>query len=227
MDNAHLHSESKRDCLIANNVLIFADDRQKLPKGETSMSSISNINNSLLESILLNNQQSNSNQTLNAQTSNIQTTNAQAQTSGSNVTDTVSISSNIILMAKEAILNAENNFFAGSDNSTSNILGESQGSDNSSGTMYDLFLSEENAQMMQANPTLVKNIISAEQAQTTDSASASSSSSTQSQTSFLQSIENINLLSMNPDTLMAIQKYTESANSETQTTSGSQVNKAV
>ena len=82
---------------------------------------------------------------------------------------------------------------------------------------------------MQANPTLVKNIISAEQAQTTNS--ASSSSPTQSQASGLQALQaigNINLLTMSPDTLIAIQqKYTESANSETQTTSGSQVNKTV
>ena len=180
------------------------------------MSSISNVNNSLLESVLLNNQQSNSSQT----------TNTQTQSLGSNVTDTVNITSNIIQMANEALLSAENNFLNGSDNSSSNILGGSQGSDDSSGTMYDFFLSEENAQLMQANPTLVKSLISSGQAQTTDSANASSSP-TQSQASCLQAIGNLNLLSMSPDTLMAIQKYTEHVNSETQTTSGPLVNKTV
>ena len=190
------------------------------------MSSISNVNNSLLDSILLNNQQSNSSQTTNAQTSNIQTTNTQTQSSGSNVTDTVNITSNIIQMANEALLSAESNFLNGPDNSSSNILGGSQESDNSSGTMYDFFLSEENAQLIQANPTLVKSLISSEQAQTTDSAN-SSSSPTQSQASCLQAIGNINLLSMSPNTLIAIQKYTEHVNSEAQTTSGPLVNKTV
>ena len=109
------------------------------------MSSISNVNNSLLESILLNNQQSNSNQTMNAQTPNIQATNAQTQTSGSNPTDIVNLTNNIMEMENEALLNTESNGITGSDNSPYNILGGSQGFDNSSGSLSDLFLSEENA----------------------------------------------------------------------------------
>ena len=194
------------------------------------MSSISNVNNALLESILLNDQQSGSSQTMNSLTTNIQATNAHTQTSASNPTDTVSLSNNIIETENAALLNAESNFITGLDNSSDNTLGGSQEFDNSSGSLSDLFLSEENAQLMQANPTLVKDIISAEEAQTTDS--ASSSSSTQSQASGLQiwqDIGNMNLLTLSPDSLIAAiqQKYSESANSETQTTSGSQVNKTV
>jgi len=192
------------------------------------MSSISNVSNALLDSILLNNQQSSSNQTMNAQTTNTKTTNAQTQTAGSNLTDTVSLSNTIMQMENETLLNSESNFITGSGNSSDNILGVSQGSDNSSGLLSNLFLSEENVHLMQENPTLVKNIIAAEQAQTTDS--ASSSSTTQSQASGLQALQalgNINLLTMNPDTLIALQKYTESENSGTQTASSSQINETV
>ncbi|MFI4955396.1 MAG: hypothetical protein ACHP9Y_05730, partial [Gammaproteobacteria bacterium] len=62
------------------------------------MSTISDVNNSLPNSILLNNQQSNSNQTLNAQTANTQAASALTQTSGSNVTDIVSLTNNIMAM---------------------------------------------------------------------------------------------------------------------------------
>jgi hypothetical protein len=188
------------------------------------MSSLSNISNILSDSILLNNQQSSSNHS-----TNIPTTNPQAQTSGSNLMDTVSLTSQIMEMENQALINAESNFITGSDNSSDNILRGEQGADNSSTVLSDLFLSEENVQLMQANPTLVKNIIAAEQAQLTDS--ASSSSPTQSPASglqVLQAIGNINLLSMNPETLIALQqKYTESANSNSKTASSLQVNKTV
>jgi hypothetical protein len=217
------------------------------------MSSISSISNSLLDSILLNDQQSNSSDAISTLTSNIQTmTDELTQASGSNVTDIVTLSNNIKAMETQLFLDdTESNGLTGSDdplnnilddslgfntgNETAlstasdgltgssdplnNILGQDQASDTSSTAMYDLFLSAENTQLMQANPSLVKDIISEEQAQTT-------TDSTSSVSQIIQDIGNINLLTISPDTLLAIQqKYADSANSETQATSGSQVNK--
>ena len=191
------------------------------------MSSIGSVSNSLLENILLNNQQSDSDQATNVLTSISQTADSQTQTSGSNPTDTVSLTNNIQVMVKEALLQAESNFLSGSGNSSSDILGGNQGSDSSNGPLYDLFVSEENAHLMEANPSLVKNIISAQQAQTAGS-SSSSSSTTQSQASgseILQAIQNLNLLTITPESLMALQKYTGSSTSGTTAASGSQVDK--
>ena len=141
------------------------------------MSSIGSVSNSLLENILLNKPQSDSDQATNVLTSNSQTADSQTQTSGSNPTDTVSLTNNIQVMVKEALLQAESNFLSGSGNSSSDILGGNQGSDSSNGPLYDLFVSEENAHLMEANPSLVKNIISAQQAQTAGSSSSSNFSS--------------------------------------------------
>lgn len=217
------------------------------------MSSISSISNSLLDSILLNDQQSNSSDAVNTLTSNIQTmTDELTQASGSNVTDIVTLSKNIQEMETELFLDdtastestgsddSLNNILddslgfntgsetalsttstglTGLDSSLNNILGDDQISDTSSTAMYNLFLSAENTQLMQANPSLVKDIISEEQAQTT-------TDSTSSVSQMIQDIGNINLLTISPDTLLAIQqKYSDSANSDTQATSGTQVDK--
>jgi hypothetical protein len=187
------------------------------------MSSLSNVS-SLLNNILLSNQQSGSNQT-----TNTQTTNAQTQTLGPNPTVTVSLTSYIKEMENETLLNAESSFITGADNSSDNIMDGEQESDNSSGLLSDLFFTEENAQLMQANPALVKNIIAAEQAQLADSASSSLPAQSQvSDLQVLQAIGNVNLLTMNPDALVALQqKYTESVNSGTQNTSITHINKTV
>ncbi len=177
------------------------------------MSSISNVNNSLLSS-LLNSLQTGSTST---QASNVQT-----QASGISATDTVSLSNySQEIQNDDPLLDLDNQ--DGSDNSIDNIFsGSSQGSSDSSDSLYNIMLSDENAKLMQANPGLVQDIISEEQAQTTDSSSSSSmSQSLNSQT--IQDIENLS-----PDTLLSIlQKYQGSVNSASQTPSATQVDQTV
>jgi hypothetical protein len=188
---------------------------------DSSMSTINNISSSLLDSYLLTSQQSNSNQSTTDQKSNIPQTDAQTQTSGSGNVDTVTLSKEILQQLNENLLSAQSTWLTGSSGSDDSGSG-SNGIDSSS--MYDVLISAENAQLMQASPDLVKNIISEEQAQSTGD---SSSSSTQTSSSELvQNLKNLDLLAMNPETLRAIQqKYMGSSASEEQTASGSQVTK--
>jgi hypothetical protein len=185
------------------------------------MSNITDISNSLLGSLLLNNQQTDSS------TDSTQATNANTTTPASSVIDVVSLSNAMKKLESDSLFNIQGQGGTGSDNSIYNLLSGNQESGDSSNSLYNIMLSHENAKIIQANPTLVKAIIKAEQSQTT--ASGASSSSNQSLDSqAIQDIENTNLLTMSPDTLLSLlQKYTSSENSASQTTSGKQVNQKV
>ena len=181
------------------------------------MSDITDVSNSLLSSLLLRNQQ----------TDSTQTTNGNTTTTASGINDVVSLSNSIKGMENDSLLSVEGQGGTGSDNSLYNLLSGTQGSSDSSDSIYNIMLSDENAKLMQANPSLVQDIISEEQSQTTNSGSSSSASqSLDSQA--LQDIENTNLLTMSPDTLISLlQKYTGTENSASQTTSGTQVDQKV
>jgi len=185
------------------------------------MSNITDVSNSLLSSLLLNNQQTDSSQ------DSTQTTNGETTTPASGINDVVSLSNSIKEMENDPLLSIEGQGGTGSDNSIYNLLSGNQGSSDSSDSLYNIMLSDENAKLMQANPSLVQDIISEEQSQTTDSGSTSSTSqSLDSQA--LQDIENTNLLTMSPDTLISLlQKYTSTENSAAQTTPGTQVDQKV
>jgi len=177
------------------------------------MSSINNVNSSLLSSLL---------NSLQTGPTSTQASNAQTQASGTDATDIVSLSNYAQeIQSGDPLLNIGNQ--DGSDDSIYNILsGSSQGSNDSNSSLYDILLSGESAQLMQSNPSLVQDVISEEQAQTSDSGSSSSTSqSLNSQT--IQDIEN-----MSPDTLLSIlQQYVGSANSASQTASATQVDQTV
>ncbi|HVN72468.1 MAG TPA: hypothetical protein VMU10_10655 [Desulfomonilia bacterium] len=180
------------------------------------MSSVTDISNALLAGSLLNSRQ----------TGSPQTTNDQMQTPVSGVTDTVSLSNKVKLMENEALLNAESKASSGSDSSIFDLLAGNNGTADSSGSLYNLLLSAENAQLMQANPALVKDIVSREQAKT--AGDTTSSSSAQAGSQILQDLENMDLLTMSPDTLASIiQKYTGSTDTTTQALPGSQINETV
>ena len=168
------------------------------------MADISSISNSLLTN-LLNTQQSNP----------IQSAASQAEDPGStDITDIVSL-----LGGSTA-----------SNSSLYGLLGDSQGSDSSDST-YNLLLSAANAQLMKDNPTLIQAILSADQTQTQTASTEASSGSTQSQTTntqALQDLQNINLLTINPEDLASLlERYNQSKNTATESTSGSQINQSV
>ncbi len=178
------------------------------------MSDISNVNNSLLSSLL---------NSLQTGPTSTQASNSQTQASGTSATDIVSLSNYAQeIQNDDPLLNIDNQGTVGSDNSIYNLLSGNQGSSDSGDSLYNIMLSDENAKLMQANPGLVQDVISEEQAQTTDSGSSSSTSqSLDPQT--IQDIEN-----MSPDTLLSIlQKYEGSANSASQATSATQVDQTV
>lgn len=185
------------------------------------MSSINDVSNSLLSSLLLNNQQTDSAQ------DPTQTTNGNTTTPASGSNNVVSLSNYINEIQNDPLFNIEGQGGTESDNSIYNLLSGNQGSSDSSDSLYNIMLSDENAKLMQANPSLVQDIISEEQSQTTDSGSSSSTSqSLDSQA--LQDIENTNLITMSPDTLISLlQKYTSTENPASQTTPGTQVNQIV
>ena len=175
------------------------------------MSGISGITSSLLSNSLLSTLQSNSSTA----------TNSQTQSSGSTAaTDTVSLTSSLKDAENEALLNAQY-LQAGQQAGINSLLGTGQGSDDS-GSMYNILLSAANAKLMEANPALLKTLISADQAQTASSGT-SSGSAIDCQT--LQDIQNINLLTINPNTLASLLE--KSQNSAAQATSGSLVNQTV
>jgi len=186
------------------------------------MSNITDVSNSLLSSLLLNNQQTDSSQ------DSTQTTNGETATPASaDINDVVSLSNSIKEMENDPLLSIEGQGGTGSDNSIYNLLSGNQGSSDSSDSLYNIMLSDENAKLMKANPSLVQDIISEEQSQTTDSGSTSSTSQSLDAQA-LQDIENTNLLTMSPDTLISLlQKYTSTENSASQTTPGTQVDQKV
>ncbi|MGA3173924.1 MAG: hypothetical protein ABSE25_05780 [Syntrophorhabdales bacterium] len=115
-----------------------------------------------------------------------------------------------------------------SDNSLYNVLGGTQESD-STGSLYDILLSAENAQIMKNDPALTQALLAAEETQTT--AGAASGGSTQAQTTgaqLLQNLQNINLLTVSPDALMSmLQRNIASQSPTAQAATGSQVDQTV
>ncbi len=164
------------------------------------MPAISSISNSLLTN-LLNSQQSNT----------TQAASSQAQDAGSaGITDIVSL-------------------LGGSATSNDSLYGLLSG--DSSDATYNLLLAGANAQLMKDNPILIQAILSADQTQTQTNSAEASSGSTQSETTStqaLQDLQNINLLTINPETLASLlERYNQSKNTATESTSGSQINQSV
>src|SRR5208337_24517 len=118
------------------------------------MSNITDVSNSLLSSLLLNNQQTDSSQ------DSTQTTNGETTTPASGINDVVSLSNSIKEMENDSLLSVEGQGGTGSDNSIYNLLSGNQGSSDSNDSLYNIMLSDENAKLMQANPSLVQDIIS-------------------------------------------------------------------
>ncbi|MGD0822228.1 MAG: hypothetical protein ABSA71_15955 [Desulfomonilia bacterium] len=178
------------------------------------MSTINNVNNSLLSSLL---------NSLQTGPTSTQVSNAQTQASGTNATDIVSLSNYAQeIQNDDPLLDIDNQGTVGSDSSIYNLLSGNQESNDSSDSLYNIMLSDENAKLMQSNPSLAQDVISEEQAQTTGSGSSSSTSQSLNSQA-IQDIEN-----MSPDTLLSIlQQYVGSANSASQTTSATQVDQTV
>jgi hypothetical protein len=143
------------------------------------MSGISSINNSSLISSLLNSQGSNS------------ATPGLSQISGLNADSDI-----VSLLGDSTDSTGSSSIYS--------ILGGSQG-DDSGNAIYNMLLSAENADLMKANPTLVKAVMAAEEAQTQTAESGTSSASSQTSSSqLLQDLQNVNLLNIDPSTLMSI-----------------------
>jgi hypothetical protein len=79
--------------------------------------------------------------------------------------------------------------------------------------MYDVLLSAESAAELKASPALADEIIAAEQAAGTTSTSGSSSTE-----SLVSELQNINLLTVSPDTLMSILGKSASGSASTTST---------
>ena len=165
------------------------------------MSGISAISNSSLIASLLGSQSSNST----GQTSSL--------TSG------LSTASDIVSLLGDS---------TDSSSSIYSILGGGQG-DDSGNTMFNVMLSAENAELMKASPTLVRAMISAEAAQTQTAEGATSSVSSQSDSSqILKDLQNINLLNIDPGTLLSIlQNNAASQDSSSSSQLGSLINQTV
>jgi hypothetical protein len=89
-----------------------------------------------------------------------------------------------------------------SSSSGSSLYSALTGSSGSTSTdsMYNILLSAESASMMKSDPALVDEITAAEQ----KSAAAGSSSTPTSTESLVNQLQNINLLTISPDTLLSI-----------------------
>jgi len=163
------------------------------------MSSVSGVSNSLLNSLL----------------------SSSTNKSASSQADTLKSSINADVVS---LLNNSTD----PESSVYNILGGTQNL-SSEGSMYNLLLSAENAQLMKDNPTLLKALIGAAQTQYQTASDGTSTDSTKSEatgTDILNYIQNINLLTMNPDNLLSILQKT-SENSTAQTASVSQIDQTV
>ena len=89
-----------------------------------------------------------------------------------------------------------------SSSSSSSLYSALTGSSGSTSTdaMYNILLSAESASLMKADPTLVTEITAAEQ-QSTTGGSSSTSTSTEN---LVNQLQNINLLTVSPNTLLSI-----------------------
>ena len=98
---------------------------------------------------------------------------------------------------------------SGSDRSIYSILDGASGS-TSADSMYDVLLSAESAAVMKASPALADKIIAGEQASAATSSSGSSSTE-----SLVSELENINLLTVSPDSLMSMLEKSASGSAPT------------
>jgi hypothetical protein len=175
----------------------------------------------------------------NSHLSNITQTKSSAQSSTASTTsgtDTVSLTGSIEDVERQSLLNAEYSLMGKTNQGATGtslydvLLGGS--STSSSDWVTGLLAGAENAHLMEANPTLVKDMLSAAgkaqgQATATGGGTSETTGSAQSQgidAQALQSLESLNLLSVSPATLLSLlQKNGESQ----QTTTGSQISTTV
>jgi hypothetical protein len=153
--------------------------------------------------------------------SNVTQTKGSTQSSTASTTsgtDTVSLTGSIEDTERQALLNAEYSLLGKTSQGSKGtslydvLLGGS--STSSSDWVTGLLTGAENAHLMEANPTLVKDMLSA-------------TGSTQSEgidAQALQSLESLNLLSMSPATLLSLLQKNGEAQ---QTTTGSQISTTV
>jgi len=110
------------------------------------------------------------------------------------------------------------------DGSLYSILSGNQGSD-STDQMYNILLSAESTSILQANPGLVQDILSANEASAGNNTSpGSTSAQTTSTQDLIRELENMNFLSMSPDTLTSLLKGSTASQVSPDATSGSLVN---
>ncbi len=83
----------------------------------------------------------------------------------------------------------------------------------STDSMYNILLSAESASMMKSNPTLVKEITAAERTAAGDSSSTATSTE-----SLVNQLQNINLLTVSPDTLLSLIEGSSSTSTPTVST---------
>ncbi|MGD0229148.1 MAG: hypothetical protein ABSC19_02165 [Syntrophorhabdales bacterium] len=104
-----------------------------------------------------------------------------------------------------------------SSNSDSSLYSALTGSSGSQSTdpMYSILLSAESASLMKTDPGILSGIIAADQAPTASGTSSSGSTGTES---LVQALQNINLLTVNPDTLLSIIKDSSSGGASTVST---------
>ena len=171
--------------------------------------------------------------------SNVTQTKSSAQSSTASTTsgtDTVSLTGSIEDTERQALLNAEYSLMGKTNQGSTGtslydvLLGGS--STASSGWVTGLLTGAENAHLMEANPTLVKDLLSTTgstqtQAPATGGGTSETTGSTQSQgidAQALQSLESLNLLSVSPATLLSLLQKNGEAQ---QTTTGSQISTTV
>ena len=110
------------------------------------------------------------------------------------------------------------------DASLYNIFSGAQGPD-STDPMYSILLSAESASMIQADPSMVQQMLSADQTQAGSSASSGASGSqTTSTQALVQELENMNLLTIAPDTLMSMLQNDIASQGSAAQAASSQVN---
>jgi len=141
--------------------------------------------------------------------------------SGSSTTDTQAADSNSIASDIVSLLGSSSST---TDGSLYSILSGNQGSD-STDPMYNILLSAESASILQANPSLVQDILTANETSAgNNTSSGSTSAQTTSTQDLIQELENMNFLSMSPDSLTSLLKGSTASQASPDATSGSLVN---
>jgi hypothetical protein len=91
--------------------------------------------------------------------------------------------------------------------------------------MYSILLSAESASMIQADPGMLQQMLSADQTQAGSSASSGAAGSqTTSTQALVQELENMNLLTIAPDTLMSMLQNDIASQGSAAQAASSQVN---